>query len=143
MRLLCALLTLCRHLAAIQRLEIAADRYRHKLLTAGFETRDKVIDSMPGFWPIALRNSAALLQLTAIEDDTKALQFLKKVKVWRNPEQIQAFGFEFVRFFDRRSWRQQADRLSLKTLSPQHFDTNPFFSNSILKNMFPLLTPKY
>lgn len=84
--------------AVIHRLEIAADRYRHKLLTAGFESRDKIIDSMPGFWPIALRNSAALLHLTVIEDDTKALQFLKKVKAWRDPEQIQAFGFEFVGF---------------------------------------------
>jgi len=93
------LLTICRDPAAIQRLEIAADRYRHKLLTAGFEARDKVIDTMPGFWPIALRNSAALLRLAAIDDDTKALQFLKKVKAWRDPEQIQTFGFEFVRFF--------------------------------------------
>jgi hypothetical protein len=91
-------LTFCYNIVAIQRLEIAADRYRHKLLTAEFENRDKVIDSMPGFWSMALRNSAALLRLAAIEDDTKALQFLKKVKAWRDPNQIQAFGIEFVGF---------------------------------------------
>jgi hypothetical protein len=38
-------------------------------------------------------------------------------------------------------WRQKADRLSLKTLSPQHFDTNPFFSNSILKKEFKYVPP--
>jgi len=102
---------------AIQRLEIAADRYRHNLLTAGFEDRDKIIDTMPGFWRIALRNSAALLRLAAIDDDSKALLFLKKVKAWRNPEQIQTFGFEF------------------------HFDANPFFSNSVLKKEFKYSPP--
>jgi len=101
----------------IQRLEIAADRYRHKLLTAEFENRDKVIDTVPGFWPIAIRNSTNLLRLAAIEEDTKALQFLKKVRAWRDPEQIQAFGVEF------------------------HFDSNPFFSNTVLKKEFKYVPP--
>lgn len=135
-------MTLCCGLAAIQRLEIAADRYRHKLLTTGFEERDKVIDTLPNFWPIALRNSAALLRLAAIEDDAKALQFLKKVKAWRDPEQIQAFGFEFVRFFGSGPILLSGSRKVIVYLCVlQHFDANPFFSNSVLKKEFKYVPP--
>lgn len=84
-------------MAALQRIEIAADRYRHKLLSAEYENRDKVLDAMPGFWLTALKHSITFLQLAAIEDDTKALQFVTKVKAWRDPDQPQAFSFEFVR----------------------------------------------
>lgn len=86
-------------LTALQRLELAADRYRHKLLSAEYENRDKSFDALPGFWRQTLQNSVTFLQLAAIEEDTKALQFLTKVKAWRDPEQPQAFGFEFVRPF--------------------------------------------
>jgi len=76
-----------------------------------------VLNETKGFWRVALQNSVALLQLAAIEEDTKALQFLTKVKAWRDPEQIQAFGFEF------------------------HFEPNPFFSNTVLRKEFKYVAP--
>lgn len=101
----------------LQRIEIAADRYRHKLLAAEYVERDKVADAIPGFWRQALQNSVALLQLSAIEEDQKALSFLSKIRAWRDPEQIQAFGIEL------------------------HFESNPFFTNSVLRKEFKYVAP--
>jgi hypothetical protein len=66
------------------------------LLSSGYGARDKTLNDIDGFWLVALKNNALLASLIVIEDDIKALKFLKCVRAWRDPEQISAFGFEFV-----------------------------------------------
>ena len=81
---------------AFQRIEIAADRERQRAIVPAYEIRDKKLNLIEGFWLHALQHNAMVASLVQLENDTKALKFLKTIRAWRNPEQVEAFGYEFV-----------------------------------------------
>ncbi|KAF8314736.1 hypothetical protein DL93DRAFT_986322 [Clavulina sp. PMI_390] len=101
----------------IERLEFAAERERQKLIAPGLAKRDETLNAIPGFWRAAFKNSLVYLQVASFDEDAKALEFLSKIRGWRDPEQPKAFGVEL------------------------HFDPNPFFSNTVLKKEFKYVAP--
>lgn len=100
-----------------KRVDFATEVFKAKLAAATFPKRDEVLDATPKFWITALQNSVTFLRTGVLEEDRKAMQFLTKIRAWRDPGHPQAFGYEF------------------------HFDSNPFFTNSSLKKEYKYVAP--
>lgn len=93
------LLTICPFSSPLlenKRVEFAGERAKYLLHAARYPKRDAKLDTIQKFWQRAIQHSADLSQFTVLEEDQKALQFLAKMRAWRDPEQVEAFGYELV-----------------------------------------------
>jgi template-activating factor I len=100
-----------------------------------FQKRRAALKGIDKFWPVALRDDARIGMFTALAKDQQALSYLEDVWVARDPAEFRVFTLEFVR-----AWRLFAEGRTL-TGPMQHFKSNPWFKDAVLKKVYKYTPP--